>query len=74
MLVLLTDAVKSEVRCAAWAKEADILISYCRDYELSVEDLRDWEEKNGEVPDNAVVLMETGWGDKYGNSEAYLGG
>jgi len=44
-----------------------------RDYLLTVQDLQDWEEKHGAVPENAVVLMETGWGDKYTDTEAYFG-
>lgn len=44
-----------------------------RDYVLTVQDLEEWEEKFGEVPENAVVLMETGWGDKYSDTEAYYG-
>ena len=44
-----------------------------RDYVLTVQDLKDWEEKHGKVPENAVILMETGWGDKYSDTEAYYG-
>ena len=44
-----------------------------RDYLLTVQDLKDWEEKHGKVPENAVILMETGWGAKYKDTEAYYG-
>ena len=44
-----------------------------RDYVLTIQDLKNWEEKYGTVPDNAVVLMETGWGEKYNDTEAYYG-
>ena len=44
-----------------------------RDYVLTIQDLKDWEAKYGTVPDNAVVLMETGWGEKYEDTEAYYG-
>ena len=44
-----------------------------RDYELTVQDLKDWEVEFGPVPENAVIIMETGWGDKYDDTEAYYG-
>ena len=43
------------------------------DYALSVEDLLAWEEKHGKVPAGAVVVMQTGWGAKYGDAVAYYG-
>ncbi len=36
-----------------------------RNYMLSVEDIKEWEEKNGKIPDNAWVLMYTGIDTKY---------
>jgi len=44
------------------------VISKClsnRDYLLTVEDLKQWEETNGRIPDNAWVLMFTGIDTKY---------
>ena len=43
------------------------------DYALTVQDLKDWEEVHGTVKDGAVVVMETGWGDKYNNTQDYYG-
>ena len=36
-----------------------------RDYLLSAEDIRNWEEKHGEIPDGAWVIMYTGIGTMY---------
>mmetsp|Transcript_8308 Transcript_8308/g.23745 ORF Transcript_8308/g.23745 Transcript_8308/m.23745 type:complete len:158 (-) Transcript_8308:471-944(-) len=33
-----------------------------RDYRLTLEDLRGWEERHGPVPRQAIVCMKTGWG------------
>lgn len=39
-----------------------------RDYQVSVEDLKDWESRNGRIPEGAVILVNTGfdkfWPDK----------
>ncbi|MFC2164874.1 cyclase family protein [Acidobacteriota bacterium] len=36
-----------------------------RDYLLSVEDIKNWEHKYGQIPDGAWVIMYTGIGTKY---------
>jgi kynurenine formamidase len=36
-----------------------------RDYVLSVDDITDWEERHGEIPDGAWVIMYTGIDTKY---------
>ncbi len=41
------------------------------DYLLSVKDLEDWEDINGEIPAGAVVLLNTGWGSKWDDVTAY---
>ena len=33
-----------------------------QDYQLSVKDLEDWKKANGKMPDDAIVLMFSGWG------------
>lgn len=43
------------------------------DYQVTVEDLRGWEAEHGELPDGAVLLLRTGWGERWGNRTAYLG-
>eukprot|EP00116_Pleurobrachia_bachei_P009342 sb/3469604/ len=44
-----------------------------RDYTVSVQDLQEWESEYGEVPSGAVILVETGWGDKYTDMADYYG-
>jgi len=41
------------------------------DYQLMVEDIRQWERRYGRIPRGAVVFMYTGWGARWGNPEAY---
>jgi kynurenine formamidase len=44
-----------------------------RDYLVSVEDLTNWEKKNGRIPDHTIVLLRTGWGRFYPDRKKYLG-
>ncbi|HSS96627.1 MAG TPA: cyclase family protein [Terriglobales bacterium] len=37
------------------------------DYQLSVQDIADWEQIHGQIPGNAVVMLDTGW-DAHWNS------
>jgi len=41
------------------------------DYEISVTDVADYESKNGEIPDGAVVMAYTGWDDRWTTPKAY---
>lgn len=41
------------------------------DYVLSVRDLTEWEKANGRIPDGAVVLARTGWGEFWNNLSRY---
>jgi kynurenine formamidase len=41
------------------------------DYEISVQDIADWESKNGEIPTGAVVVAYTGWDDRWNSPLAY---
>ncbi|MBW3553192.1 MAG: cyclase family protein [Gemmatimonadetes bacterium] len=43
------------------------------DYQLSVEDLTAWEAEHGPIPAGAILLLRTGWGERYGDRTAYLG-
>jgi kynurenine formamidase len=43
------------------------------DYLISVEDFKEWENRNGKIPDGAIVLVYTGYGQYYHNREKYLG-
>ncbi len=35
------------------------------DYEVSVQDIADWESAHGEIPSGAVVMAYTGWDDRW---------
>ena len=61
---LIAPAVVIEVRAAAAANP---------DYALTVADLLAWERRQGTIPAGSVVLLSTGWADKWDNPAAYLG-
>ena len=44
-----------------------------RDYRLTLQYLRAWEAKHGAVPAGAIVLLRTGWGDRWPDRKRYLG-
>jgi kynurenine formamidase len=41
------------------------------DYEISVQDIADWETQNGEIPSGAVVMAYTGWEDRWNTPKAF---
>jgi kynurenine formamidase len=41
------------------------------DYEVSVEDIAQWEQIHGEIPPGAVVLARTGWGIRWASPKDY---
>lgn len=41
------------------------------DYEVSVEDIAQWEQIHGEIPAGSVVIARTGWGARWNSSEQY---
>lgn len=43
------------------------------DYQVGVADLTAWEATHGPMPDGAILLLRTGWGDRWGDRAAYLG-
>ena len=43
------------------------------DYQVTKADLEAWEDKYGKIPDGAIVLMNSGWHDKYPNKELVFG-
>lgn len=43
------------------------------DYVLQVEDIENWEAKNGIIPESAIVLLRTGWETRWHDRKAYLG-
>lgn len=43
------------------------------DYRLTPEDVAAWESEHGEVPLASIVLLRTGWGERWPDRERYLG-
>lgn len=43
------------------------------DYLLSIDDIKNWEKKNGKIPDNSIVLVKTGYGAFYPDRQKYFG-
>lgn len=41
------------------------------DYRLTVEDIVAWEDVHGHIPQGAVVLLRTGWGDRWNNPKSF---
>lgn len=44
-----------------------------RDYLVTVSDLTSWEAENGALPDGGILLLRTGWGERWNDRTAYLG-
>lgn len=44
-----------------------------RDYLLSVQDITDWENKNGRIDDNTIILVKTGYSKFYPDRLKYFG-
>jgi kynurenine formamidase len=44
-----------------------------KDYLITIQDVQDWETKNGRIPDNSMVLFKTGFGKYYPDAKMYLG-
>jgi kynurenine formamidase len=43
------------------------------DYLVSVEDLMAWESRHGPLPDGVILLLRTGWGERWPDPLQYLG-
>ncbi|MDP6924498.1 MAG: cyclase family protein [Candidatus Scalindua sp.] len=41
------------------------------DYELTVEDITDWEKVNGRIRDRSIILLNTGWSRRWNDYEKY---
>jgi kynurenine formamidase len=44
-----------------------------RDYQISIADVEKWEEQNGKMESNTIVLFKTGYGKYYPNRGNYFG-
>jgi kynurenine formamidase len=61
---LIAPGVKLDVSAKAMAD---------RDYLITVDDIVEWEKKNGEIPAGSIILFQTGFGSKWPDVKAYLG-
>lgn len=43
------------------------------DYRLSVADIEAWENQHGQIPAGAIVIMWSGWGERWPDKKKYLG-
>ena len=43
------------------------------DYRIDVADLEGWEREHGLIPDGAILLLRTGWGERWPDRLSYLG-
>jgi kynurenine formamidase len=43
------------------------------DYRLTVDDITSWEKANGQLPDNSIALVRSGWGKFWPDRKRYLG-
>ena len=66
------DAIPLE-RLIAPAVVIDVSEQATSDYLVSVEDLVRFESTSGRIPDNAIVLLRTGWGARWNDRASYLG-
>jgi kynurenine formamidase len=55
------------------AAVVDVSARATADYQVSVDDLLEWEAAHGRIPDGAILLVRTGWGERYGDRASYLG-
>ena len=44
-----------------------------RNYQFSVEDILEWEKEHGVIPENSILLIDTGSGKLWPNREEYMG-
>jgi kynurenine formamidase len=47
-------------------------IAAAEDYQLSVEDVRDFERRHGSIPEGTLVLVATGWDDRWPSQDRYM--
>ena len=61
---LIGPAIKVDVSAKAGAD---------RDYLVSTTDFEAWERQNGKIPDESIVLLQTGWSQYWNDRLKYLG-
>ncbi len=55
------------------AAVVDVSAQATPDYLVTVEDLTSWESEHGELPDGGILLIRTGWAERWTDRTAYLG-
>ncbi|BCL38028.1 cyclase family protein [Nostoc sp. MS1] len=60
---LVVPAVVIDIQAAAAANA---------DYQLTIDDIRTWEAQHSEIPIGHVVLLHTGWQNKWSDKNAFL--
>ena len=51
----------------------DVAARATPDYLIDVGDLEEWERTHGRIPDGAILLLRTGWGQRWPDRLGYLG-
>ena len=60
-------------RLIATAVVVDVAARATPDYLIGVGDLEEWERTHGRIPDGAILLLRTGWGQRWPDRPGYLG-
>ena len=60
-------------RLIAPAVVVDVADRATLDYLIDVGDLEEWERTHGRIPDGAILLLRTGWGERWPDRLGYLG-
>ncbi|MFY9554309.1 MAG: cyclase family protein [Blastocatellia bacterium] len=55
------------------AIKVDVSAKAERDYQISTADFEAWEIQNGQIPDDSIVLLQTGWSAYWNDRTKYLG-
>ena len=60
-------------RLIAPAVVVDVAARATSDYLIGVGDIEEWERTHGRIPDGAILLLRTGWGERWPDRLGYLG-
>ena len=55
------------------ASVVDVSAKATPDYQVSAEDLEAWEAEHGRIADGSILLVRTGWSERWTDPAAYLG-
>lgn len=55
------------------ASVVDVSAKATPDYQLSATDLEAWEAEHGRIADGSILLVRTGWSERWSDRTAYLG-